>query len=196
VNGYSGHTPRHYDLLATYLHRGDPSILTHYARGTSFVVIVNRVQDGDGGWRRLVESAGGRLTQETGVGPVYVLPPQPRERRAPLGAALAARSVDTDDGFVTVDLGGTDVVRALTVNLRWRYAEIGPRMLVETSMNGASWHPAWEGFVGEAALSGALLDQQLVPMTLYLPDTRARYLRLSHAPPWVARELTLHSAPR
>jgi hypothetical protein len=69
-------------------------------------------------------------------------------------------------------------------------------MLVETSMDGASWRPAWEGFVGEAALAGALLDQQVVPMTLHLPDVRARYLRISHAPPWVAREITLHGAAR
>jgi hypothetical protein len=196
VNGYSGHTPRHYDLLATYLHRRDPSILTHYARGTSLVVIVNRAKDGDREWRQFVESAGGRLTQETGVGPVYVLPPHPREKRPPLGAALATTSVEASDGFVTADLGRTEAIRALTVNLRWRYAEVGPRMLVETSMDGASWQPAWEGFVGEAALAGALLDQQVVPMTLYLPDPRARYLRLSHAPPWLARELTLRGAAR
>lgn len=192
VNGYSGHTPRHYDLLSTSLHRRDPSILTHYARGTSLTVIVNRVEDSDGEWRRFVESAGGRLTQETGVGPVYVLPPRPRERRPPLGASFAANSMDAAHGYVTADLGVSRIVRAVTVNLRWRYAEIGPRMTVETSTDGASWHTAWEGFVGEAALAGALLDQQLVPMTLYLPDPRARYLRLSHAPPWVARELTIH----
>ena len=196
VNGYSGHTPRHYDLLATYLHRRDPSILTHYARGTSLAVIVNRAEDDDREWRHFVESAGGRLTQETGVGPVYVLPPRPRERRPPLGAALAPTKVEAVDGFVTVDLGLTQAIRAVTVDLRWRYAEIGPRMLVETSMDGALWQHAWEGFVGEAALTGALLDQQMVPMTLYLPDTRARYLRLSHAPPWMARELTLYRAAR
>jgi hypothetical protein len=84
----------------------------------------------------------------------------------------------------------------VTVNLRWRYAEVGPRMLAETSLDGTSWQPAWEGFVGEAALAGALLDQQVVPMTLHLPDPRARYLRLSHAPPWVARELTVRGATR
>lgn len=192
VNGYSGHTPRHYDLLATYLHRRDPSILTHYARGTSLVVIVNRAEDDDREWRQFVESAGGRLTQETGVGPVYVFPPHPREKRPPLGAALGTTSVEANDGFVTVDLGQTEAIRGVTVNLRWRYAEVGPRMLVETSIDGVSWQPAWEGFVGEAALTGALLDQQVVPMTLYLPDPRARYLRLSHAPPWVAREIAVH----
>jgi hypothetical protein len=196
VNGFSGHTPRHYDLLATYLQRADPSILTHYARGTPLAVIVNRTQDSDGEWRRFVEGAGGHVTQETGVGPVYVLPPHPRERRPPLGAAVATAGVQADDGFVTVDLAASHLVRAVTVNLRWRYAEIGPRMLVETSMDGASWQPAWEGFIGEAALTGALLDQQVVPMTIYLPDVRARYLRVSHAPPWVAREITLYSAAR
>jgi hypothetical protein len=196
VNGYSGHTPRHYDLLATFLHRRDPSILAHYTRGTSLTVIVNRAEDTDREWRHFIESAGGRLTQETGVGPVYLLPPHPRERRPPLGAVLAATSVEAVDGFVTMDLGLTETIRAVTVNLRWRYAEIGPRMLVETSMDGDSWQPAWEGFIGEAALAGALLDQQVVPMTLYVPDVRARYLRVSHAPAWIAREITIQGAAR
>ena len=81
-------------------------------------------------------------------------------------------------------------MRAVTINLRWRYAEVGPRMTIESSTDGTAWTTAWEGWIGDAALTGALLDQQLAPMTIYLPDVRTRYLRVSPAPPWVGRELT------
>lgn len=196
VNGYSGHTPRHYDLLATYLQRGDPSIFTYYARGRALVVIVHRSEDPDGELRRMVEAAGGVLKEETGVGPVFILPPQPRERTPGLGAALTGTSAPTEDGHAAVDLGSERVVRAVAVDLRWRYAEVGPRMTVESSSDGTSWTTAWEGWIGEPALAGALEDQLRVPLTIYLPDVRARYLRVSPAPPWVARDLTAFGAAR
>ena len=195
VNGYSGHTPRHFDLLATYLMRGDPSILTHYARGRTLAVIVHRDRDRDGELRALATSAGGVLTEETGVGPVFLVPPQPRERHAALGPPIAAAPRETVPGSAAVDLGCEVVVRAITINLRWRYAEVGPRMTVETSTDGTRWTTAWDGWVGAPALAGALIDQQVVPLTLYLPDVSARYLRVSPAPRWVARELTAF-APR
>jgi len=196
VNGFSGHTPRHYDLLATALMRGDPSILTHYARGRSLVVIVNRAHDADGTSRRLVESVGGELKEETGVGSVFVVPPRPRDRTPPVGDPVVGREIPDRAGYAAVDLGAAHTVRAISINLRWRYAEVGPRMTIETSTDGASWATAWDGWVGGAALSAALDDQLLVPMSVYLPDVHARYVRISPAPPWVARELTARKAPR
>jgi hypothetical protein len=190
VNGYSGHTPRHYDLLATYLLRGDPSILAHYARGRALAVVVHREHDPDGEFRALVSQAGGVLTEESGVGPVFVVPPQPRGQIPGLGAALSVTPVPTEDGYAAVDLGAEHIVRAVTINLRWRYAEIGPRMTIDASLDGAAWATVWDGWAGDAALTGALQDQRLAPMTIYLPDVEARYLRVSPAPPWVARELT------
>jgi hypothetical protein len=196
INGYSGHTPRHYDLLATSLLRGDPSILAHYARGAALVVVVHRDRDMDGAFRRLVEGAGGVLREESAVGPIFVVPPQPRERTPGLGPALAAVPVDAPAGYAAVDLGADRVVRAITINLRWRYAEIGPRLTIERSSDAVTWTTAWDGWAGDAALTGALADQLAVPMTIYLPDVRARYLRVSPAPPWVARELSAFSASR
>ena len=190
VNGYSGHTPRHYDLLATYLLRGDPSILTHYARGRALAVVVHREHDPDGELRAIVQQAGGVLTEESGVGPVFVVPPQPRAPTPGVGTPLTGVPIPNGDGYAAVDFGAEAFVRAVTINLRWRYAEVGPRMTIESSSDGTAWTTVWEGWIGDAALTGALLDQQLAPMTIYLPDVRTRYLRVSPAPPWVGRELT------
>src|SRR5690606_17473671 len=164
-NGYSGHTPRHYDLLATYLLRGDRSILWHYARGRALAVVRHREPEPDGELRALVKQAGGMLTEESGVGPVFLVPPQARVQTPGTGAALAPAPAPAGDGYAAVDLGGQHVVRAVTINLRWRYAEVGPRMTIESSIDGAAWAVVWDGWAGDAALTGALRDQRLVPMT-------------------------------
>jgi hypothetical protein len=195
VNGYSGHTPPHYALIKIALRRDDPTILTSFARGRPLVVIVHRREDPERAWRTFVEQAGGVLREETGVGPVYVIPPRPSLRRPPLGEDLPVTPVATQAGYAAVDLGAERTVRAITIALRWRYNEIGAKLTVETSSDGANWTTVWEDWTGEAALAGALEDQRVTPMRIYLDDVRARYLRVTPAPPWVAHELTA-SAPR
>lgn len=192
VNGYSGHTPQHYSLLTTSLMRGDPSPLTYLAAGRPLVVVVHRRQDPQGQWRALVERAGGVLHEESGTGPVFLVPPRPHERKPTIGPRLEATPVRSAAGFATLDLGSAQVVRALTVNLRWRHAEIGTDSLVETSQDGVEWTKVWEGWTGGLALSAALEDQRLVAMTIPLPDVRARFVRISTVPLWVGRELSVH----
>jgi hypothetical protein len=192
VNGYSGHTPPHYGLLSTSMRRGDPSILTHFSRGRSVVVIVHRLYDESGEWRDLVKRAGGVLQEESGVGPVFVIPPAPREKTPALGAALVSTPIDSQAGYAAVDLGSEQVVRGMTIALRWRYAEVGPQMTVETSSDGLTWTRVWENWTGGAALAAALEDQRTIPMKIYLPDVRARYIRVTPAPPWVSREMTVY----
>ena len=194
VNGYSGHTPPHYALLSRSLREGDPSILTHFARGRPLVVVVHRSADANGAWRALVEGVGGVLQEESGVGPVFMIPPQPRERHPPLGGELATTPIDTEAGYVGVDLGSERVVRALRIPLRWKHEEIGPRLKIETSRDRLTWTTAWEDWTGDAELSAALQDQRLVPMTIHLSDVSTRYVRLA-APEWVAEAIVL-LAPR
>ena len=192
VNGYSGHTPQHYSLLTTSLMRGDASPLSFFAAGRPLVVIVHRRQDPKGEWRALVERAGGVLHEESGTGPVFLVPPRPQERRPAVGAQLTATAVKSPAGFATLDLGSAQVIRALKVNLRWRHAEIGIESAVEISEDGTAWRKAWEGPTGGLALSAALEDQRLVAITIPLPDVRARFVRISTVPLWVGRELTAH----
>ncbi|HJR61391.1 MAG TPA: hypothetical protein VJ813_18415 [Vicinamibacterales bacterium] len=191
VNGYSGHTPPHYGLLSYALRLRDPSILTHFAQGHPLVVVVHRRHDTGGEWRELVREAGGVLQEESGVGSVFLVPPQPRERVPPVGPVLPLTRVRSPAAYATVDLGAEQVVRSVTIALRWRYAEVGPRMAIETSNDGLAWTSVWESWTGNAALTAALQDQRVVPMTIYLPDVRARYLRLSPVPLWVEREISV-----
>lgn len=190
VNGYSGYTPRHFDLLSTSVMREDPSVLTHFAAGRPLIVIVHRRYDEDGALRALVERAGGVLHEESGTGPVFVVPPGPQVRTPPIGPSLAATPVRSAAGEAVLDLGSERVVRAVNINLRWRYAEMGTEMLVESSTDGVAWTKVWDGRTGGAMLQAALQDQRVVPMKTYLPDVRARYVRVSTVPHWVVREMT------
>ena len=65
---------------------------------------------------------------------------------------------------------------------------------VETSMDGETWSSAWRDTIGEPALIAALEDARTMPMTLYLPDVRARYIRVTPSPSWVAQEMTVYGA--
>lgn len=190
VNGYSGHTPAHYDLLSRALRAGDPTILTHYARGTGLIVVVHRTFDEDRKWSRFVEGAGGVRQLETGVGPVFFIAPQAHQRQPPLGSVLEAVNVPSPPGSVTIDLGSEVVVRALRLPLRGRHRDIVPTLLVEISNDGENWTEAWQGWTGEAALIAALEDQRIEPMEIYLPDVRTRYIRVTPGRRWIARGLT------
>ena len=192
VNGYSGHTPPHYVLLTTSLMRGDPSPLAFLAAGRPLVVIVHRRYDPRGEWRSLVERAGGVLHEESGTGPIFLVPPRPQERTPTVGPPLPSVSVRSPAGFATMDLGSEQVVRGVTINLRWRHAEIGTDSVVETSTDGTTWTTAWQGWTGGLALAAALQDQRLVAMRIPLPDVRARFVRISTVPLWVEREMTAH----
>jgi hypothetical protein len=191
VNGYSGHTPPHYGVFQWFTDLGDPGVLRHFARGRPLVVVVNRTEDQAGDVRRMVEDAGGVLQAESGVGPVFHIPPLPSLRAPALGPALKG-IVDERSGGV--DLGSEQLVRGITIPVRLRFGELDMVVSIETSIDGETWTSAWRDAIGEAALIAALEDARTNPMTLYLPDVRARYVRVTPSPSWVAEEMTVYGA--
>ena len=196
VNGYSGHVPEHYSVIATALGRGDPSILTHFARGRSLVVVVHRQHDPGGDFRALVKQAGGLLLEESGVGPAFMILPQPALHRPPVGPALTAIPSTSPAGYAAIDLGSDRIVRAVSIPVGKRFGDMAPRMTVETSSDGTTWTTAWDDWTGEPALTAAQDDPRVVLMKLPLPDVLARYLRVTPIPAWAARELKAHGPGR
>ena len=197
VNGFSGHTPPHFSVLTMTLVREDPSALWWLASGRPLIVVVHRTLEADGAARAFVERAGGVLHEESGVGPVFVVPPRPRQRAVPEVPALSGVTVTHPRAAVTIaDLGSGTVVRSISFAARWRYADVPERMTVETSMDGIAWSTAWEDWTGALLLTAAIKDQRGVPVEIPLPDVAARFIRIQPSPRWLPGELRVHAPSR
>ncbi|MGH9309681.1 MAG: hypothetical protein ACRD1U_09930 [Vicinamibacterales bacterium] len=190
VNGYSGHTPRHYEILSQSLRRFDPSALIELARGRTLLLLIAERNDPGGSLRRLIESIPGiERGIVTGAGMSYVLRAQPTLRRPRGGTPHTFRASREPGEHAVLDLGSTRVIRSLEFAARNRYRSVGRRMAVEVSDDGTKWVHAWEDWTAGAALAGALEDQVLVPVRLLLPDITTRYLRIHPMQDWILDQL-------
>ena len=127
INGYSGHTPSHYEILSIALRRRDPSVLTELARGRPLIILVNPVYDWGDHIRHLVEALPGiDVRGGSSAGMVYVLPQSPRRasRRPANSGRSEHRTVKRFE--VTLDLGTTRVVRTVGFPLRRHFGELDP----------------------------------------------------------------------
>lgn len=190
INGYSGHFPPHYGVLTNALRRHDPSPLLELARNRPLVLIVNDRFDPSGNFRRLVESLPGVMRVGSGsAGAFYLLPAQARERVDATGSPIAATWTLLPREHAVFDLGDARTVRTIEFPLRWHYLELGERLAVEASRDGARWETVWEHWTGGRALAATLEDPRIAPFRIPLPDVAARYLRIHPAPEWMVREL-------
>ncbi len=189
VNGYTGHTPPHYGILGLALRRGDTSVLTTMARRAPLAVVVNGAADRDGGFRKMVEEiAGVSLLNVSAAGPIFLLPQQPA--LAPSAATPMSCNAQVLDGRrVELDCGESRTIEGIAFALTARYRNLAEHMLVEASEDGAKWREAWRGWTGGFALEGALQDPLVAPVRIPIPETRARFLRVYPADPWLASEL-------
>ena len=192
VNGYSGYTPRHFRILSLALRRGDPSPLTYLARDRPLIIIVNGQFDPDAKFTSMVEAVPSiERIGATAAGMIYRLPAQPREALPVSGEPLLSRRREAGGDRLEIDLESTRIVRSMTFNLRWHYPALSEKLLIERSDDGRVWETAWLGWTGALAVAAALEDPLVAPVRVPLSDIRARYLRISPAPAWLASELTI-----
>jgi hypothetical protein len=190
INGYSGHIPRHYEILTQSLRRNDPSAVLELARGRTLLLLVAQRNDPTGHFRRLVESLPGvRRGEVTGAGVAYVLPAQ-SSRPRPVGRTIHPYTTTLlPREHAVLDLQRPRVIRVLEFPLRGLYRSLGRQLAVEVSDDGMNWTVVWNDFTGAAAVAGALEDQVRVPIRLNLPDVAARFLRIHPAPDWLLEQL-------
>src|SRR5918993_3515681 len=166
ISGYSGHFPPFYRILHSALQREDPGAVLYFTQARPVIVMVNQRYD-PGGWMlKFVRSLPGVVEQGGSVaGSVFVLPARPRSRIAPLGGSLTIAKVTPEPReHVVLDLGASQIVRAIGFNLRWHYGELAPRMEVEASDDGVSWRSVWLDWTGALAIEGALESPREVPI--------------------------------
>ena len=79
---------------------------------------------------------------------------------------------------VTIDLGSPHQVSGVELEIAGYTADF-PRMLtIDSSLDGASWSPAWSGSGALVALSAALEEPLTIPLRFPFDDRPARYVRL------------------
>ena len=192
VNGYSGHFPPHYNVLALSLARGDTSGLIFLARQRPQIIVVNDNLDPGHGYRQMIE--GIPAIQSLGVtagGSTFLLPPQAVPRVPPVGPVLPAQARDAGRFLLEFDLGDVRRLGAIEFPLRQRYADLAARLRVEVSDDGEAWREAWIGWTGGLALEATLANPRLAPIRITLPGEKGRYVRVYPASIWMKEELTI-----
>ena len=192
INGYSGYTPPHYEILGLSAHRDDPSAILELARGRPLILVVSDRYDRNGHLRRYVEALPGIERHGGGSGGVrYVLPPRPRATAPPTGAPWPFTARPLLRQHVVLDLESPRVVRSVEFPLRKNYLHLGERMAIEASSDGVQWTTVWEDWTAGPALVAALEDPKEVTVKLTIPDVSARYLRIHPAARWVWQEMVV-----
>ena len=202
VNGASGYEPAHYDVLRqASRYEADNLFLPFVADADLHVVVA---QDAPRLIALVERQPGVEETARDAQWRQYRLP----VRRDPLlvearGRALPAVSLSascgeeslamtrdgdpgtrwhcgpqTRDQEVRVDLGAAAPVGAVVAALGAFPNDFPRHLVVETSMDGMAWQPAWGGPVEPAAVVATFRDPKQIPLSVSFQPRAARYVRL------------------
>jgi hypothetical protein len=202
INGYSGYEPPYYEALRTLSDARDPQIFAPFvARGELHVLVGKE----DVELRSLVAAQpGARLVLE---GPIahYRVPAQTVApvRLEPAGARVPVQAVEgtcapkslpsvidgnlrtrwvcgiqAPDQTLIADLGAPATVGTIVHALGSVGGEFPRHLVIETSGDGATWAPAWEGSPAVAVLHATIANPINIRAVIEFPPRRAKYVRL------------------
>jgi hypothetical protein len=220
LNGVSGYDPPHYEPLKSGLASHDPALLVAIASLGEFEVVVNGDADRDGAWGRYVASVPGAFVRDTdGTRTVYRIPAttRPEVRLGPVVPIVGARANSQDaslavdgrmetewnDGrsqqpgqWLIADLGQLREVAGVTHALGEFARDFPRRLIIETSVDGVTWLPAWEGPTVVDAFIAATQAPIEARMPFSFEPRQARFVRLRQLDTeihlWRVAELTVH----
>jgi len=126
-----------------------------------------------------------------GAEPVYaIVAPRPIVR-ASASCPSAESAIDGDPGtrwvcgpqrgseWFVADLGAPVAgVGAVRYTMGESYRDFPRDLVIETSVDGEGWEPAWNGDVIAPTIEGSLLDPLMAPTTVRFAPRRARFVRL------------------
>jgi hypothetical protein len=222
-NGYSGYFAPHYSALHRLLLDQDPAIIARLSELGSIEVMVDHALDPSGTWRAFMEGTPrARRIEAAADYTSYFVPLLSEKTPLASGRSLpivsAAASVNSNwwplvtDGnlytrwhagreqrrgdWFTADLGGEHQVSGVEMLIGGYVADFPRELLVETSVDGTAWTPAWSGRTAIVAFSGALQDPRDVPLSLPITPRAARFVRFTQAGPemvhyWSIAELRI-----
>jgi hypothetical protein len=203
INGFSGYEPGYYEALRTLSQAGDQALFEPFRTLGELHVLV---PDDDGPMQALVERQPGlvavgrsdghrqyRLSRVQVDAPA-ALPSGRLLTVTPLSASCSPeglrfatdRDIDSRwvcgvqnaDQQVTFDLGRAATAGAIVHALGTTGADFPRHLIVDTSLNGNDWDPAWEGSPAAAVLRAAIEAPRLTRTVFTFTPRPARYVRL------------------
>jgi hypothetical protein len=201
VNGYSGYEPKHYEALRQAARLEVDGFFEPFrARGDLFVVVnadqprLTALVERQPGAVFTAEGGGVRqyrLPRHTKPAPAHAVAAAIRVAHVNASCPSAAAAVDGNlatrwvcgpqrgrEWFVA-DLGApVAAVSAVRYAMGEWYREFPRMLVVETSIDGSTWDPAWHGDVIAPIIEGSLADPLTAPATVPFAPRRARYVRL------------------
>jgi hypothetical protein len=201
INGYSGYEPRFYEALKQGARFEVDGLFQPFrARGDLYVVVsadqprlralverqpgVVAVGDRDGLLQYRLPRQRTAASRQARTAPLRIAAASSScpEARAAIDGQLETRWVcgpQTGREWFQADLGApVDGVSAVRYMLGESYREFPRALVVETSIDGKAWQPAWKGDVIAPTIEGSLVDPLHAPTTLTFAPRRARFIRM------------------
>lgn len=201
VNGYSGYEPKYYEGVRQGARFEVNDVFDIYRATDDLFVVVNLDQprlmslvERQPGAILVAEGNGARqyrLPRRAGPARSYTISAPVRIARATASCQMPEAALDgnlatrwvcgpqSGKEWFVADLGAvSDRVSAIRYTMGESYREFPRVLVVDTSVDGQVWEPAWDGDVIAATIEGALLDPLTAPTTVPFAPRPARYVRL------------------
>jgi hypothetical protein len=200
INGYSGYSPLHYDVLNAALQAGDRGVIGALARDQEIIVALDRQTE----FPRWFEVVGLRpVIADAGGYRIYRVPKGPGPP-PPFGPALHVQSITADlrgdavalmqDGdlrtawstgrpqtggeTLVIDLGQAADLSAVRLSLGPFTMSFPRGLSVECSADRERWSSCWSGSAAALAVRAMLDDPTAGPLTIRLSAQGVRYVLL------------------
>ena len=224
INGYSGYEPGYYEALRMLSQRADPALLHPFVEQGDLQILMDETA---ADLRAMIEREPGLELIARRDGTIqYRLRQQPASTPAasPLGRRIEPRGIsascdpaglrfvaDRDVGTswvcgaqvenqeLTVDMGDAVALGALVLAFGPHGSGFPRELIVETSVDGATWEAAWAGSPAALVLSAAIESPRETRVVFRFPPRTARHVRLRQIGRddryWSVAELEVWSAP-
>jgi len=201
VNGYSGHAPAPYEVLRVAFQEGDASVIQGLAATASVCAVIDRRTNAIN-LVPAVQDARGRHVGADGPFEFYLfdhaqLPvAAPPDRAVRVQVSDSAKRLDRrlfdgrlDTIWMTrgpqrgrerfaIPLAESTQVSGVVMTLGDKIFDY-PRMLaIETSRDGETWEPAWQGPTAALAFRAVIENPKLSRLTFRFPPREAKTIRL------------------
>ncbi len=177
VNGYSGYTTSHAEVIEWALRRRDPTVLTELRRGRPLYVLVAFTDQATEWAAFMDQQPDATMLGVEGGGRLYRMPPAAYAPETRTVTPVADTTVRVDGDWLIADVGQPRAIRGVELRTHGKLLRLSRDLRIDTSVDGIRWETAFEDRPGGLALAGALQLPRVIPLRVDLRDITARYVR-------------------